>query len=122
GAAGRADCLFAVRVFPLFSAFVFVGVLLFPAYIAHDPRRAVEPVSLKLGVLAVISAAGLLLALWRGVVAWVATSALVNDWLRGAEPVRVDQIPIPAYRLRPPFPLRAIVCVIRPKLFIAHHP
>ena len=120
-AAARARLLFALRVFPPVIAVVFVGVLLLPAYIAHEPRRAVEPVSLKLGVLAVISAAGLLLALWRGVVAWVATSALVNDWLRGAEPVRVDQIPIPAYRLRHQFPVVAIVGVIRPKLFIADH-
>jgi Zn-dependent protease with chaperone function len=92
-----------------------------PAYVAHEPRHAVEPVSLKLGVLAMISSAGLLLALWRGVAAWIATRRLIKNWLRVAEPVRLDQIRIPAYRLRHQFPVIAIVGAIRPKLFIADH-
>ena len=120
-AATLARLLFALRVFPPFIAAVFVGVLLLPAYITHEPRRAVEPVSLKLGLLALTSAGGLLLAFWRGVAAWVATNTLVSDWLRGAETVWVDQIPIPAYRLRHQFPVVAIVGAIHPKLFIADH-
>lgn len=120
-AAARARLLFAMRVFPPVIAIVCVGALLLPAYIAHEPRHVVEPVSLKLGALAAISAGGLLLALWRGAVAWVATHRLVNEWLRGAEPVSFDQIPIPAYRLRHRFPVIAIVGAIRPKLFIADH-
>lgn len=120
-AAARAQMLFALRVLPPVIAIVCVSALLLPAYIAHEPRYVVEPVSLKLGALAAISACGLLLALWRGVVAWVATHRLINDWLRGAEPVRFDQIPIPAYRLRHQFPVIAIVGAIRPKLFIADH-
>ena len=120
-AAARARMLFAMRVFPPVIAIVCVGALLLPAYIAHEPRHVVEPVSLKLGALAATSAGGLLLALWRGAAAWVATRRLVNNWLRGAEPVRFDQIPIPAYRLRHQFPVIAIVGAIRPKLFIADH-
>lgn len=120
-AAARAQMLFALRVFPPVIAIVCVSALLLPAYIAHEPRHVVEPVSLKLGALAAISACGLLLALWRGIVAWVATRRLINDWLRGAEPVSFDQIPIPAYRLRHQFPVIAIVGALRPKLFIADH-
>jgi len=120
-AAARARLLFAMRVFPPVIAIVCAGALVLPAYIAHEPRLVVEPVSLKLGVLSAISAGGLLLALWRGVVAWFATHRLINDWRRVAEPVRFDQIPIPAYRLRHQFPVIAIVGAIRPKLFIADH-
>ena len=120
-ASSRARLLFALRVSPAIIAVVCVGALLLPAYIAHEPRRVVEPVSLKLGVLAAISAGGLLLAFWRGGVAWGATRRLINDWMRGAEPVKFDQIPIPAYRLRHQFPVIAIVGAIRPKLFIADH-
>jgi Zn-dependent protease with chaperone function len=120
-AEARARLLFALRVFPSIIAVVCVGAFLLPAYIAHEPRRAVEPVSLKLGALAAVSAAALLLALWRGVAAWIATRRLIEDWLRAAEPVRFDQIAIPAYRLRHPFPVIAIVGAIRPKLFIADH-
>jgi Zn-dependent protease with chaperone function len=120
-AAARARLLFALRVFPSIIAAFCVGALILPAYIAHEPRRSVEPVGLNLGVLTVVSAAGLLLALWRGVAAWIATRSLVKDWLRLAEPVRFDQIRIPAYRLRHQFPVIAIVGAIRPKLFIADH-
>jgi Zn-dependent protease with chaperone function len=120
-AESRARLLFALRVFPSIIAVVCVGAFLLPAYIAHEPRRAVEPVSLKLGVLAAISAGCLLLALWRGVAAWIATRRLIEDWLRAAEPVRFDQIRIPSYRLRHQFPVIAIVGAIRPKLFIADH-
>src|SRR5688500_4370370 len=69
-AEARARLIFALRVFPTIIAVVCVGALLLPAYIAHEPRRAVEPVSLKLGLLAAVSAGGLLLALWRGAAAW----------------------------------------------------
>jgi Zn-dependent protease with chaperone function len=119
--AARAQTLFALRVFPPVIAIVGVGALVLPAYITHEPRHLVEPVSLKLGALAAISAGGLLLALWRGVGAWIATRRLTNNWLRVAEPVSFDQIPVPAYRLRHQFPVIAIVGAIRPKLFIADH-
>jgi Zn-dependent protease with chaperone function len=120
-AAARARLIFALRVFPSIIAAVCVGALILPAYVAHEPRRSVEPVGLNLGVLTVISAAGLLLALWRGVAAWIATRSLVKDWSLLAEPLRFDQVRIPAYRLRHQFPVIAIVGAIRPKLFIADH-
>jgi len=120
-AEAQARLIFALRVFPSIIAVVCVGALLAPAYIAYEPRHAVEPVSLKLGLLAAVSAGGLLLALWRGAAAWVATRKLTKNWLREAEPVRFDQIPIPAYRFRHQFPVIAIVGAIRPKLFIADH-
>jgi Zn-dependent protease with chaperone function len=118
-AAGRARLIFALRVFPPIIAVIFVGALLLPAYIRHEPRQAVEPVSLKLGVLAAISAGGLLLALWRGAAAWIATRSLIGNWMRVAEPISFDRIP--AYRFRHRFPVIAIVGAIRPKLFIADH-
>src|SRR5262245_7006800 len=123
-AAARAQLLFALRVFPSIIAIICVGALILPAYIENEPRQVVEPVSLKLALLAAISAVGFLLALWRGVAAWVATRNLINDWLRAAEPIHsadLAQIPIPAYRVRHPFPVLAIVGAFRPKLFIADH-
>src|SRR5215470_7555898 len=67
--AARARLIFSLRAFTPFIATVCVGALILPAYIAHVPRRAVEPVGLKLGGLAVVSAAGLLLALLHVVAA-----------------------------------------------------
>lgn len=120
-AATRAQFLFALRVFPGLAAVVCVAALLIPAYIANEPRHETEEVSLKLGMIAVISAAGLLLATWRGLAAWMATRKLITGWLRNSEPLQLDQSPIPAYRLRHQFPVIAVVGTFRPRLFIADH-
>lgn len=117
----RAQILFALRVFPGLAAIICVLTLLLPAYIAHEPRQETEGVSLKLGLLAAISATGLLLAIWRGLAAWMATRNLINNWLRNSEPLTLAQVAIPAYRLRHQFPVIAVVGTFRPRLFIADH-
>lgn len=120
-AAMRAQLLFALRVFPGMVAVVCVAALLLPAYIAHEPRHEAEVVSLKLGLIAAISAAGLLLACWRGLAAWLATRKLIADWTQNSEPLTGLQSPIPAYRLRHSFPVIAVVGTFRPRLFVAGH-
>jgi Zn-dependent protease with chaperone function len=74
---------------------------------------------LKLGALAAISAAGLLLAAWRGLAAWLATRRLIRDWLRNAGPIALENVSIPAYRLQHQFPVIAVVGAFRPRLFVA---
>ncbi|MDQ3010931.1 MAG: M48 family metalloprotease [Acidobacteriota bacterium] len=122
-ATARAQLLFAFRVFPGIAAVICVAALLLPAYIAHEPRQETEGVSLKLGLIAAISAAGLLLAAWRGLAAWRATRKLIANWVRNSEPLTHATIPapIPAYRLRHSFPVIAVVGTFRPRLFIADH-
>ncbi|MEO6725001.1 MAG: M48 family metalloprotease [Blastocatellia bacterium] len=120
-ATARAQLLFALRVFPGVAAIICVAALLLPAYIAHEPRQEAEGVSLKLGVIAAISAAGLLMAAWRGLAAWLATRKLIANWTRNSEPLPLEQSPIPAYRLRHSFPIIAVVGTFRPRLFIADH-
>jgi Zn-dependent protease with chaperone function len=108
-----------LRILPGAIAIVCVAALLLPAYVAHESRQNADEFSFKLGALAAVSAVGLLLAAWRGLAAWVATRRLVNNWRRNAEPIRLNQTPIPAYRLRHPFPVVAVVGALRPRLFIA---
>ncbi len=115
----RARVLFVLRLFPLLGATACVLALLAPSYLAHEPAATHEVVSTKLALLASASAVGIALALWRGFASWRATRRLLADWLRNAEPLRVDAIRIPAYRIRHPFPVIAIVGALRPKLFIA---
>ena len=117
----RAQLLFALRVFPGAVAIICVMTLFVPAYIAHEPRHAAEDVSLQLALLATVSAAGLSLAVWRGVAAWMATRKLISAWLRNSTPLALEQVSIPAYRLRHPFPVIAVVGTFRPRLFIADH-
>lgn len=117
----RAQLLFTLRVFPVVAAGVCVLALLLPAYIVYEPRHEAEAVSVKLGALAAISAAGLLLAVWRGLAAWLVTRRLINDWLVNSEQVHLAGVPVPAYRVRHSFPVIAVVGALQPKLFIADH-
>jgi beta-lactamase regulating signal transducer with metallopeptidase domain len=118
-AATRANLLFAFRIFPPASALAFVLVLFIPAYVAHEPRITTEVVSPKLAVLALLSVVGVALAIWRGLMTWHATRRLVADWLSHAEPIRVDNISVPAFRVKHGFPVVAVVGSMRPRLFIA---
>jgi len=117
----RAHLLFSLRVIPSLVAIVVVVVLLIPAYITHEPRQQTEEFSLKIALLASISAFGLLLALWRGLAAWIATRKLINNWLQNSEALNLPQVPVPVYRLNHPFPVIAVVGTFRPLLFIASH-
>lgn len=118
-ARARSKILFGLRVFPLSSAIVYVLMLLIPAYIAHEPRTTAEIVSPQLAVIAIISGLALAFALWRGFAAWHRTRQLTLDWMRHAEPIKLDHISIPAYSIRHRFPVIAVVGAIRPRLFIA---
>jgi Zn-dependent protease with chaperone function len=118
-AASRARLAFALRAFPPVGAFACVAALLIPSYLTHEPRTTTEVVSLKLASLALLSMIGIGLALWRGIAAWHATRRLADDWMRHGEPIHLDGISIPAYRIRHTFPVIAVVGTLRPRLFIA---
>jgi hypothetical protein len=118
-AANCARLVFLLRTFPILLGIIGVTFLLAPAYIEHEPRTAPEAVSLKLALIAIISAIGLALAIIRGLATWRATARLKSDWLRHSEPIEVPQVGIPAYRIQHQFPVIAIIGVLRPRLFIA---
>lgn len=115
----RARILFAMRVGPPGMALLSVMALLIPSYLVYEPYTTTEIVSKKLAALALVSAVGVAFALWRGVKSWLATRALLREWLDGAEPIRIAQVNIPAFRIQHPFPVIAVVGSIRPRLFVA---
>ena len=119
-ATSSASTIFLLRIFPIVIGTVCVAMLLAPAYLAHEPRTSHEDISLKLAIIAGASAVGLALALFRGIAAWRATSRLTSAWMRNAEPFKLPQIGIPAFRIEHSFPVIAIVGVLRPRLFIAN--
>lgn len=118
-AAARARLLFMLRVLPVALALMLVGLVLLPAYIANEPRHSVEAISFKLACLALLSAAGLCLALWRGIAAWLATRRLTRNWLDHAEALPQQAFGLPVYQIKHPFPVLALVGVWRPRLFVA---
>ena len=118
-AANRARFLFFLRTFPVLIALLFVAFLLVPAYLVHEPRHTDESVSLKLGLLAALSATGLAVSFYRAYATQRATARLTSDWLRQGKPVQIDGINVKSYEIQHQFPLIGIVGFFRPRLFIA---
>ncbi len=115
----RAHFLFLLRIMPGLAAVLCVGAILLPAYLCHEPRHTAEIVTAKLGILSALSLYAIGYALWRGLAACLATRRLIKDWMVHAEPIEIGDVAIPAYRIKHPFPVIAIVGALRPRLFIA---
>jgi len=115
----RAEILFVMRIGPPVIAIVAIAAFLIPSYLIYEPHKTNEFVSWKLGALAMLSAIGVSLALWRGVRSWLATRSLLLQWSSSATPVELDSISIPTFVLPHSFPIIAVVGAIRPRLFIA---
>ena len=118
-AAARARLLFSLRILPPVLAFLTVSLLLVPSYLAYEPRHAAETVSFKLALLAIFSATGIAVSVYRGIGTHRATANLTSDWLRQGKPIQIPGIYIRSYEIRHAFPLIGIVGFLRPRLFIA---
>jgi Zn-dependent protease with chaperone function len=119
-ARAQAKILFLLRVLPAAGGLGCAIFLLAPAYIKLEPRATPERVSLKLALIALASAVGMGLAIIRGFAGWSATARLRQDWLAHGERVFIHGVAIPVYRIAHPFPVIAIVGILRPRLFIGH--
>lgn len=118
-AVSRARLLFSLRTLPVLLAFLTVALLVVPAYVAYEPRHSAEAVSLKLGLLALLSATGMAVSIYRGIATHRATANLTSDWLRQGKPIKIEGIDIEAYQIEHAFPLIGIVGFLRPRVFIA---
>jgi len=116
----QANTLFLLRVVPIAAGLACLAFLVIPAYIEHEPRSTKESVGYKLAALALLSAAGIALAIIRGIASWRATSRLTAAWLSQARLISLPAVNIPCYQIEHPFPVIAIVGTLRPKLFIAN--
>jgi len=114
----RAEILFAIRVGPPVLALISIALFLVPSYVAYEPYDT-EIVSKKLAALAILSAIGVTLALWRGARSWFATRSLLREWLCNAIQIELGGVAIPTFRIANSFPIIAVVGTFRPRLFIA---
>src|SRR5437660_1518820 len=105
----RAEILFLMRIGPPTAALIAVTALLIPSYLVFEPQTNGEFVSSKLAALAILSALGFALALWRGIHSWLSTRSLLREWLRVASPITISQVSVPTYRLSHSFPIIAVV-------------
>src|SRR5439155_2474872 len=95
----RSEVLFVLRISAPVAALVFVGFLFVPAYVGFEPHATSEVVSKKLAALAIVSAIGLTIALWRGCGAWWGTGALRRKWLNMADELEMQRINIPTFQI-----------------------
>lgn len=119
-AAAQASVLCLLRTLPVVGGITVVALLFAPAYLTHEPRDNHEDITLNLGIVAFVSALGVVLAVVRGIVSWRATARLTADWLRNAQPINLPGITIPTFQIQHQFPVVAIVGTFRPRLFIAN--
>jgi len=115
----QVQTLFLLRTAPVVLGIGGTVFLFAPAYLRYEPRVGHEDVSVKLGMLAALSAIGISVALIRGLANWRATRRLTTQWLSHAEPIKLSKMNVPAYQVAHTFPLIAVVGVFRPRLFIA---
>lgn len=115
----RTQFIFAIRIFPLFLTIIFIFAFLIPAYLLFEPDSQDETVTLKLAIPALLSIVGISVAFYRVFGTWWQTRRLIKNWLNCSEPISIENVKSPVYRLRHSFPVIAVVGVFRPKLFIA---
>jgi Zn-dependent protease with chaperone function len=116
----RAEILFVMRIGPPVIAVLAIAAFMIPSYLIYEPHKTEEFVSWKLGTLAVLSAVGVALAIWRGVRSWLATRSLLREWLATSRRIQLDGINVPTFVLQQnSFPIIAVVGALRPRLFIA---
>ena len=115
----RVQVIFALRILPTIFAFIFVAAFLLPAYLLFEPHSSEEIVSFKLALFTLLSAVGVSIALYRVFGSWWVTRRLVANWLRLSDKISVENVSIPVYRVRHPFPIIAVIGTFRPKMFVA---
>ena len=111
--------IFGLRAFPVAAAVIFVLGFVIPGYILFEPHFTDEVVTVKLGLVAFISFIGIAIALFRVSRSWLATRRLAANWLKHSERIAVNNVTIPVFRINHPFPVIAVVGMLRPRLFVA---
>jgi len=106
-----------LRLLPLGLATVVVTAQV-TAFIRYESGGAetAGPLLLALGA---IGAALLIDALGRGVRSWLDTRAVVGSWRSSASPLSVPTWSRRAWAMNRPFPVVAVVGIMRPQLFVA---
>jgi len=117
--APRARLLFNLRMLPGVCAVLVAFGIALPIFLWFEDAGTTESVSRTLGVLSFAGAGLLLRASWRAAAAWQSTARVLDDWRRRGRALDGLDAPLPAYAIDDPFPIVAVVGVLRPRLFVA---
>lgn len=114
-----AGLLLWLRFLPTTSGLAAALLVFLPAWLVYEPRQTSEPLTLSLLVATVTVAAWLLCGMARGAAAWWGSHRLARRWRRLGQPIEIAGGRLPAVRIADPFPVVAVVGLLRPRLFVA---
>ena len=117
--AREAGALALFRLMPAGAAVALTLLVLGPGYFEHEQRGEAEGSGIALLVMA---AGGLAIILWSGFRLTRAVrraAVLRRAWLAQAAPIDLPGAGMPAYALDLPFPLVAVLGIVRPTLFVS---
>lgn len=119
--AAAADILFALRVLPLFLAFLFTVGFALPAFLRLEPHASGEMISAKLMVLAAAGALVLSAMMARGARMLWATAQVEKLWRAHArlETLIVAGKQVRFYSVDCPSPLLAVTGFFRARIFVS---
>ncbi|HYJ90827.1 MAG TPA: M56 family metallopeptidase, partial [Pyrinomonadaceae bacterium] len=115
----RARITFTLRILPIAFALTVGLAFIVPSFVLYEPQNSDERVGAKLAVVIGLAMFGFAAAAYRIFASWWRTRRLLAKWRKNCEPLHLEQISIPVFRLRHRFPVFAIVGAFRPRLFIA---
>jgi peptidase M48-like protein len=118
-AAATARRLFALRLLPALLGAAVAGGLTLPGFLLHEPRESDEVAGLAFSLLVAAGLLSIARGIARGAADWWASRRLHRSWTRAGRPLALPGAPVPAYRIRNPFPVVSVVGILRPRLFVA---
>jgi Zn-dependent protease with chaperone function len=116
--AARAAALLRLRLWPASTATA-ASLVVAAAFILFEQRQYPESTGVLLPALAVVGGAIWASAIVRAVRLWSATRRLRRGWMASAERIALADAAVPAFAIDAPFPVVAVVGVLRPRLVVA---
>jgi hypothetical protein len=114
-----ASGLALVRLLPAGAALALTLLVLGPGYFEHEQRGEPEGSGYALWMLAFAGLWIIGASLARVAASCLRTAAIRRQWLAAGRPVTIAEAGMPAYVLEVPFPLVAVLGILRPRLFIS---
>jgi Zn-dependent protease with chaperone function len=113
-----ADMLFALRMFPFFTAALMTAALTVPSFLLLEPRATDEPVgavSLALGACGLIVG---LVGIMNAAIVMRKASRVVTEWTRGARPAESASA-VPVLTISSASPAMTATGILRPRILLS---
>jgi Zn-dependent protease with chaperone function len=110
--------LLLLRLLPSAASVLFVALVFVPSYWKFEPREFTEGFDLTLTLAAAAACALSVSAFVQGAIAWRRAMGRARAWTQTAEPLAVDGLGIPAFRVEAEQPVMALVGIVRSRLLV----